>query len=87
MYLAQNAKEDSMKIPLGRKSGWTIFHTLELKYVERKIRKATTRGKTSIKINYIGELVKVQLEKNGYRVVFHEANFINVNVFWLIDWG
>ena len=87
MYLAKNAKEDSMKIPLGRKSGWTIFHTLELKYVERKIRKAATRGKTSIKINHIGELVKVQLEKNGYRIVFHQANFINITEFWLIDWG
>ena len=81
MYLAENAKEDSMKIPLGRKSGWTIFHTLELKYVERKIRKAATRGEKEILIKHIGELVRIQLEKNGYNL------FLRRDRYWLIDWG
>ena len=80
MYLAENAREDSMKIPLGRKSGWTIFHTLELKYVERKIRKAATRGKKEILIKHIGELVRIQLKKNGYKL------FLRRNRYWLIDW-
>ena len=80
MYLAENAREDSMKIPLGKKSGWTIFHTLELKCVERKIRKAATRGKKEILIKHIGELVRIQLKKNGYKL------FLRRNRYWLIDW-
>ena len=80
MYLAENAREDSMKIPLGKESGWTIFHTLELKYVERKIRKAATRGKKEILIKHIGELVRIQLKKNGYKL------FLRRDRYWLIDW-
>lgn len=87
MYLAKNAREDSMKIPLGRKSGWTILHTLELKYVERKIRRVATRGGKSIRINRIGKLIKIQLEKNGYRVVHHKENLMNYSEYWEIDWS
>ena len=53
-------------------NGWMLDRITALgwqfKRIEKKIKRAVTRGKTEIEIRRIRELVLLKLEKNGYEV-------------------
>lgn len=69
MYSAEKARKDVSDSTFDPLSEWSIFDTWEFNRIEKKIKRAAARGKEEIEIRSIGELVKLKLEKNGYRVV------------------
>lgn len=69
MYSAEKARKDVSDSTFDPLSEWSIFDTWEFNRIEKKIKCAAARGKEEIEIRSIGELVKLKLEKNGYRVV------------------
>lgn len=69
MYSAEKARKDASDSTFDPLSEWSIFDTWEFNRIEKKIKRAAARGKEEIEIRSIGELVKLKLEKNGYRVV------------------
>lgn len=69
MYSAEKARKDSSESTFDPLSEWSIFDTWEFNRIEKKIKRAAARGKNEIELRSIGELAKLKLEKNGYRVV------------------
>lgn len=63
----KKAKATASTQPKPRK--WNIFDTLQLRKIEKRIKKASNQGKTSIKINSfeLRSRVADELEKNGYK--------------------